>query len=92
MQKQKGIRINIGHSSRHGLDYEMKSIFIGHRTVFSLLGFIVGGILVGRSIWHYLYESLPLYWVIIIGVVVFVVSGLILHEFGDRDTDDEIET
>ncbi len=31
----------------HKLEHEVKELFIGHRTIFSLLGFAVSGILVG---------------------------------------------
>lgn len=80
--KKKGIRIRFGHYS-HQLGYGMKEIFIGKRTAFSILGFIVGGLVVGRSVWEYLmrYFSLPV--VILIGFLIFIVSGIALHEFRD---------
>lgn len=82
-KKKKGIRISFGHYS-HRLGYTMKEIFIGKRTVFSILGFIVGGIIVGRSLWEYLmhYFSIPI--VILIGFAIFVFSGITLHEFKDK--------
>ena len=73
--KKKGIRIRFGHYS-HQLGYGMKEVFIGKRTAFSILGFIVGGLVVGRSVWEYLmrYFSLPV--VILIGFLIFIVSGI----------------
>ena len=95
--KKKGIRIRFGHYS-HQLGYGMKEIFIGKRTIFSILGFIVGGLVVGRSVWEYLmrYFSLPV--VILIGIAIFTFSGIALHEFrespdsnqSDRRKDDLI--
>lgn len=89
-KKKKGIRISFGHYS-HRLGYTMKEIFIGKRTVFSILGFIVGGIIVGRSLWEYLmrYFSLPI--VILIGFAIFVFSGITLHEFKDKRGDEETD-
>ena len=88
--KKKGIRISFGQYS-HRLGYGMKEIFIGHRTVFSILGFIVGGLIVGRSVWEYLmrYFSLPV--VILIGFLIFLVSGIVLHEFREHPSSQEAE-
>ena len=89
-KKRKGIRISFGQYSKQ-LGYGMKEIFIGHRTVFSILGFIVGGLIVGRSIWEYLmrYFSLPV--VILIGFLIFLVSGIVLHEFREHPSSQETE-
>ena len=81
-KKRKGIRISFGQYSKQ-LGYGMKEIFIGHRTVFSILGFIVGGIVVGRSVWEYLMRYFNLPVVILIGFLIFLVSGIVLHEFGE---------
>ena len=90
--KKKGIRIRFGHYSQQ-LGYTIKEIFIGKRTIFSIAGFIVGGILVGRSVWEYSMQYLGLPLTIVVGLVVFVFSGLSLHEFhdsSDRKNDDLI--
>jgi len=78
----KGIRIRVGHYT-HELEYEMKEVFIGHRTIFSVLGFIIGGLLIARSIWEYLTQHFSLWAVILIGIIIFMFSGIILHEFHD---------
>ena len=81
-KKKKGIRIPFGHYEKQ-VGYRMKEIFIGKRTIFSLLGFLVGSLLVGRSIWEYLMNHYSLFTVTIVGLVIFIVSGLTLHEFHD---------
>ena len=51
-------------------------------------GFIVGGIMVGRSLWEYSVEYVGLFWTAIIGFLVFTFSGLTLYEFRDKRSDD----
>ncbi len=80
--KKKGIRIRFGHYS-HKLGYGIREIFVGKRTVFSILGFIVGGILIGRSVWEYSVEYVGLGLTLVVGLIIFTLSGLALHEFGD---------
>ncbi len=77
---KKGIKIHIKHG-RRDLGYEIKEVFIGHRTFFSVLGFIVGGLVVGRSVWEYLSINFGLPITILIGILIFILSGIILHEF-----------
>ena len=86
--KKKGIRIRFGHFS-HEFGYTMKEIFIGKRTAFSILGFIVGGLLIGRSVWEYSFNYFGLPITILIGFVIFVLSGLSLHEFHDLQEDED---
>ena len=67
------------HDDEQG--YGVKEVFIGHRTIFSLIGFTVGGILVGRSIWEYSKDVLGLPTTILLGLLIFTVSGIISREF-----------
>lgn len=84
---KKGLKLNIKkyyHSKgkqNHSIDYEVKQIFIGHNTLFSVLGSVVGGILVGRTLWEYssVYLGLPL--TLSIGLLIFIFSGVILKTF-----------
>lgn len=79
-KSKKGVTFKIKEYD-HSLEYQVKEIFIGHNTLFSLLGFVVGGILVGRSFWEYgkLYLGLPL--TTLIGVIIFTISGVVLNRF-----------
>ena len=86
--KKKGIRIRFGHFS-HEFGYTMKEIFIGKRTAFSILGFIVGCLLIGRSVWEYSVNYFGLPVTILVGFVVFILSGLSLHEFHDLKKGEE---
>jgi len=56
-------------------------IFIGTKTIVAFLGFTIGGILVGRSIWEYGVNSMGLELTTLTGIVLFIVSGAILHKF-----------
>ena len=86
-KKKKGVRIRFGHYSEQ-LGYTMKEIFIGKRTIFSIAGFIVGGIMVGRSAWEYSVKYLDLPLTLILGFIIFMISGLSLHEFHDHSEGD----
>lgn len=61
--------------SKDNLGHEIKEIFVGRQTVFSLLSFLVGSILVGRSLWEYgqIYLGLPA--TIFIGLGLFIIGG-----------------
>ena len=61
--------------------HEVKEIFVGYRTIFSLLGFTVGGLLVARSLWAYLSVEIGLLPTALIGLVIFTISGLLLGQF-----------
>ena len=79
-KSQKGTTLKIKEYN-HSLKYEMKEVFIGRNTLFSLLGFVIGGMLVARSFWEYgkIYLGLPI--TIAIGVIIFIISGIILGRF-----------
>lgn len=68
------------HSADH-TNHEIKEVFVGHRTVFSVIGITVGAILVGRSLWEYgrMYVGIPI--TILCGLVIFVICGLVLEQF-----------
>jgi len=63
------------------LSLEVKEVFIGHKTIFTLLGFLVGGILVGNTLLEYSWEYLGRPWTLVIGMILFVLSGITLRQF-----------
>lgn len=65
----------------HEIEKEFKSIFIGHHNILTLTGYVVGGILIGRSIWQYLFNEVGLLYTIAIGAVIFAISGAHAREF-----------
>ena len=83
-KSKRGIRVKIEHHNEEG-GFGVKEVFIGHHTVFSLIGYTVGGILVGRSIWQYSQEVLGLPYTILLGLLIFAVSGIISGQFGDKN-------
>lgn len=92
---KKGISVHIKHG-HPDKGYDIKHILIGHRSFVALLGFIVGAHLVGRSLWEYTAVVYGNLMTAVIGVVIFIISGIILHEFRDvrdveaRERKDEI--
>ena len=77
---KQGVAVRI-EQHEPGLGGEVKEIFIGHRTVFSLIGFTVGGILVGRTLWEFGRIHLGLVPTLLLGIVIFTISGLLSGQF-----------
>lgn len=75
--KKRGQRFNI-----HVND-ELREVFVGHHTLFSVLGFTVGGILVGETIKDYLHGSIGLALTLLVGLVLLLITGVTLHKFSD---------
>ena len=63
------------------LNYEIKELFVGRRTLFSVVGFVIGGMLMGRTLWEYGRELIGLPLTFTIGCVLFLISGMVLHSF-----------
>lgn len=63
------------------LDPEIKEIFLGRRTIFSLIGFIVGGILFGNGLWQYTNTYIGTFATMLVGLIVFIISGVLGREF-----------
>lgn len=78
MKKKRGQRFNIH------INDEFKEVFVGHHTLFSVLGFIVGGILIGETVKDILHATVGFFWTLIIGLILLVVTGVTLHKFSDR--------
>lgn len=77
-KKKRGQRFNIH------INDELKEIFVGHHTLFSVIGFTVGGILVGETLkeWAHVHIGLPA--TLLIGLVLILLTGLTLHKFSDK--------
>lgn len=71
------------HRVHFHLDDEMKQVFIGHHTIFSVLGFTVGGILIGGVLERILIAELGSWTTLGIGFVMLFASGLVLRIFND---------
>ena len=77
MKKKRGQRFNVH------INNELKEVFVGHHTLFSVIGFTVGGILVGETLkeWAHIHLGLPM--TLILGFVLILLTGVILHKFSD---------
>jgi hypothetical protein len=71
----------------HRIDFhmgdEMRQVFIGHHTIFSVLGFTVGGMLIGGVLERIFIENLGHGITIFIGLILLFVSGFILKIFNE---------
>lgn len=89
MKKKRGQRFNVH------INNELKEVFVGHHTLFSVIGFTVGGILIGETFREWLHASVGLPWTLVIGFVLMLFSGMTLHKFSDtkleKEPDDGIE-
>lgn len=63
------------------LVYEVKEIIFGFKMLLSLLGFSVGSVLVGRSLWEYGMNSIGLDLTLLGGLIIFAISGMVLKKF-----------
>ena len=81
-KSKNGIRINVNQHDET-FKHEVKEMFIGHHTIFSLIGLTIGGTLVGITLWEWLASSLGLPFTLLIGLIIFAISGLALHTFDD---------
>ncbi len=77
-KKKRGQRFNIH------INDELKEVFVGHHTLFSVIGFTVGGILIGETLkeWLHIHIGLPI--TLIVGLVLILFTGVTLHKFSDK--------
>lgn len=69
------------HRIEFHLDDDLKQVFVGHHTLFSVLGFTVGGILIGGTLQEILNQHLGDVITLLIGLILLLASGLILKLF-----------
>ncbi|MCB9809048.1 hypothetical protein H6776_01480 [Candidatus Nomurabacteria bacterium] len=81
-QSKTGMKVRVRHHDE-SIKHEMREMFIGHHTIFSLIGLAIGGTLVGKTLWEWLAHSIGLPWTFAIGLAVFALSGLVLQTFDD---------
>ncbi len=72
---KKGVCIKLNSETDHDVAEEIKSAFRGRHNLLTLAGYIVGGILIGRSLWSYLSNELGLLLTIVIGIVILTLSA-----------------
>lgn len=63
------------------LEPEIREMVIGRKTVVSLLSFGVGTVLIGNFIWKLVSDALGIWIAAAIGLVMFLVGGVIRREF-----------
>jgi len=93
-----GLLIKTHHESKSlegEIKHEIKEMFIGHHTIFSLVGLAVGGTLMGRTLWGWFVEIIGFPLTFVAGFIIFVMSGFALHSFHDQpdleEKDDTVE-
>lgn len=72
-----------GHKFELHINDELKQVFVGHHTLFSVIGFTVGGILIGGSLEKMLHEIIGRPSTLLVGLILMVLSGLVLRQFND---------
>ncbi len=71
------------------LNHLAQNLFVGDHSTTIVLGFTVGGALLGRSIWQYLFDSIGLFNTTLLSFLIFVSSGFYMHKFYDDPADQE---
>lgn len=69
------------------LQHIHENLFTGRHSVFIVIGFTVGGTLVGRSIWQYLYNYFGLLATLLVGITIFLLTGFYMHRFYNIEMD-----
>ena len=64
-------------------DYHIEQIFLGHHTIFTLLGLIIGGDLIGRTIYDYINTVSSPLLTLTLGLLIFTLSGILVGSFKD---------
>lgn len=68
----------IGHEIKDEFVHE---VFVGRKTLISVIMVVVGGVVVGRTVWEWLQLYLGLWPTLGIGLLLFISGGLIMHHF-----------
>lgn len=82
LKKQKsktGVNMNL-----HSTEGKIHEVFIGTKTLIGFLGFTIGGILVGRSMWEYGVTYIGLHFTTLVGIWLFAITGAALHKFNKK--------
>lgn len=74
--------------TRKKLRHLYRNLFIGRHSTIILIGFTTGGMIMGRSIWEYLFETIGLGRTFLVGLVIFVITGLYMHQFYDTQEEE----
>ena len=82
-QSKSGIKIKVKEFDGQDdtIEHEIKEMFIGHRTIFSLVGFAVGGTVAGHALFRYGEQYMGLAMTLFLSIVVFTISGIVLRAF-----------
>lgn len=81
--KQPPVKKKGSHAFEFHLNDEFKQIFIGKHTLFSVVGFTVGGILIGGTLEKILHQAVGQFPTLVIGIILVLFSGLVLRRFND---------
>ena len=85
MRKKRGQRFSVH------INDELKEVFVGHHTLFSVMGFTVGGILIGETLKVWLHLHTGLFPTLIIGFILLIGSGMTLHKFSDSKKEEKLD-
>lgn len=75
-QSKSGITIDVKEKG-----IKNREVFVGTKTIVAFLIFTISGVLVGRSMWEYGMIYLGLESTTLLGLILFIVTGLVLHKF-----------
>ena len=78
--KEASDKLPVGHDV---YDYHVQSIFLGHHTIFTLLGLAIGADLFGRTVYEFLRGTIHPLLILGIGLFLFIGSGLMVGSFKD---------
>lgn len=74
---------NMKRSLHAKLSHLYRNLFTGHHSVVLVIGFTTGGMLIGRSLWQYLYDAIGLGLTTLVGLGIFILCGIYMNQFYD---------
>ncbi|MFC1653556.1 hypothetical protein ACFL1M_01790 [Patescibacteria group bacterium] len=63
------------------IEPELRELIIGRKTLISLLGFSIGGVLIGSAAYDLLSKSFGIIITVFLGALLFIISGIVSDSF-----------
>jgi hypothetical protein len=74
---------NLHKKTKEQLRHIYENIFIGRHSTTIVVGFTIGGTIMARSVWQFLYQNFGLGYTMLAGFVIFFLSGIYMNQFYD---------
>ena len=77
LEQDKGPQHDLGKAVARSIH----NALTGRRNVFALMLFVAAGVVIGRTLWEWGVTHLGLLGTLLVGILLFMFSGMLLHSF-----------